>query len=284
MGNRAVITVTDPKPDDLAVYVHWNGGPDSVGAFLEYCDLRGFRAPTDDTYGWARLCEVICNFLGRDGLCVGIDVMGRNSDPGDNGIYYIDGWKVVDRTLGGEHIPLDYLRDGYDHLEMLEGIDAAQPVGHQLGKRFLEGERVDATDLVVGDIVTINTDFEGIADYVVSKLMRPPYASDRSPLLPVVYKYNLEDDDPDTKNLNPNNFLGQGKMKYVRRVGHTEHPELYSGKLRAKDWREIEGELPIEPVPRDVPSTADTLAALDKAVSKVPTTTDQITRDKGIFH
>lgn len=282
MGNRAVITLKNPKPDDLGIYVHWNGGPDSVGAFLEYCDLRGFRAPTDDTYGWARLCEVICNFLGRDGSSVGINVMSRNSDPGDNGIYYIDGWKVVDRTLGGEHVSLDLLREGYDHLETLEGIDAAQPTGHQLGKRFLEGERVDATDLAVGDIVTINDSFDGIADYAISKLMRPPYSSNRSPELPVVYKYNL--DDPDTANLNPNNFLGQEKMMSVRRVGHTDHPELYSGKLSAKDWAQIEKEHHIESASHDVPSTTETFAALDKAAAKVPSTTDQTIRDKGIFH
>lgn len=28
----------------------------AVGAFLEYCELRGFRPPDNDPYGWARLC------------------------------------------------------------------------------------------------------------------------------------------------------------------------------------------------------------------------------------
>ena len=47
MGNRAIITSTKK---DLAVYVHWNGGRDSVEAFLTYCKLRGFRAPETDDY------------------------------------------------------------------------------------------------------------------------------------------------------------------------------------------------------------------------------------------
>lgn len=32
MGNRAIITT---KKRDLGVYLHWNGGRDSVGAFLD---------------------------------------------------------------------------------------------------------------------------------------------------------------------------------------------------------------------------------------------------------
>lgn len=43
MGNRAVIT-TSKAPDvsgakDLGIYLHWNGGRDSVEAFLKYCVL-----------------------------------------------------------------------------------------------------------------------------------------------------------------------------------------------------------------------------------------------------
>ena len=45
MGNRAVITT---EGRDLSLYLHWNGGRDSVEAFLRYCDLRGFRAPDAD--------------------------------------------------------------------------------------------------------------------------------------------------------------------------------------------------------------------------------------------
>ena len=71
MGNRAVITTQDEK---MGIYVHWNGGYDSVNAFLKYCELRGYRSPTEDlTYGFARLAQVICNFFGG-GLSCGVDL------------------------------------------------------------------------------------------------------------------------------------------------------------------------------------------------------------------
>ena len=101
MGNRAVITSVKK---DLGVYVHWNGGPDSIGAFLDYCSLRGFRPPESDTYGYARLCQVLGNYFGADGLSVGIDIYTTDEqmDPGDNGIYVIEGWAIVERIGGYE--------------------------------------------------------------------------------------------------------------------------------------------------------------------------------------
>jgi hypothetical protein len=47
MGNRAVITTEDKQ---LGVYVHWNGGRDSIEAFLLYCKIKGYRAPENDSY------------------------------------------------------------------------------------------------------------------------------------------------------------------------------------------------------------------------------------------
>ena len=87
MGNRAVITTPDKK---IGVYLHWNGGRDSVEGFLRTCKKYGFRPPERDNYGWARLCQVIANFFGPDGLSVGIgpyEELDRNN--GDNGVYII---------------------------------------------------------------------------------------------------------------------------------------------------------------------------------------------------
>lgn len=63
MGNRAVIT-TRKDLNGIGVYLHWNGGRDSVSAFLTYCKLKGFRPPERDNYGWAYLCTTIGNFFG----------------------------------------------------------------------------------------------------------------------------------------------------------------------------------------------------------------------------
>ena len=101
MGNRAIIK---GKGTDIGVYVHWNGGYDSVRGFIEYCKLKGYRSPEVDSYGLARLCQVIGNFFGGT-LSVGIVTM-----PGtkrmtahkmkeywalDNGIYELQNWDIV---------------------------------------------------------------------------------------------------------------------------------------------------------------------------------------------
>ena len=49
MGNRAVIAfVADDGTQDkdlcLGIYLHWNGGRDSVEGFLEYAKKQGLRA------------------------------------------------------------------------------------------------------------------------------------------------------------------------------------------------------------------------------------------------
>lgn len=84
MGNRAVIT-TRKDLKDIGVYLHWNGGRDSVEGFLTYCKIKGFRPPEHDNYGWAYLCMTIGNFFGGEGFSLGIDVASKldcdNWDP-----------------------------------------------------------------------------------------------------------------------------------------------------------------------------------------------------------
>lgn len=124
MGNRAVIT-TEAK--DLGVYLHWNGGRDSVEAFLLYCKLKGYRCPENDNYGWARLCQVIGNFF-RDGLSVGIDRYDKlDTDNGDNGVYIIKDWQIIGREFydGPE-------QDSYTLEEALPLINLSQPEDEQL--------------------------------------------------------------------------------------------------------------------------------------------------------
>ncbi len=118
MGNRAVITTSTAldvsKSQDLGLYLHWNGGRDSVEAFLKYCELQGFRSPDKSCYGWARLAQVIGNFFGTSGggLSVGIDrCCNLDCDNGDNGVYVISGWAIVDRKylVGHEQRAYDLL-------------------------------------------------------------------------------------------------------------------------------------------------------------------------------
>lgn len=132
MGNRAVIT-TGYKDNDIGVYLHWNGGRDSVEAFLTYCELQGYRSPDMDCYGWARLCQVIGNFFGGS-LSVGIDIRKKlDCDNGDNGVYVIKGWKIVDRQYhdGPE-------QSGYDLCSMLIDLDSCMPENDRLGEEKIK--------------------------------------------------------------------------------------------------------------------------------------------------
>jgi hypothetical protein len=134
MGNRAVITSKENfENNGIGIYLHWNGGYDSVSAFLKYCELKGYRSPTSDNYGWARLCQVIANYFGGS-TSIGIDVVNNlDCDNWDNGVYIIDGWEIVDRKYNryGEHM-------NYNLEDMLMDIDKAMPEGEQIGEELLK--------------------------------------------------------------------------------------------------------------------------------------------------
>ena len=143
MGNRAVITTRENYENDgVGVYLHWNGGRDSVEAFLKYCELKGYRPPTMQNYGWARLCQVIGNFFclngHDDGLSLGVDrVSNLDCDNWDNGVYIIDGWKIIGREhMRGEE------QQYYPLVDMLIGIDSMQPVklGEERIRELIEKE------------------------------------------------------------------------------------------------------------------------------------------------
>lgn len=116
MGNRAVIT---NKKQKVGIYLHWNGGRDSVEAFLEYCKRKGYRA---DSYGFARLCQVIGNFFGGT-LSIGVDSMeALDCDNHDNGVYIVENWQIVGRKFhtGPE-------QQNHNLEEMIKQIDETQP-------------------------------------------------------------------------------------------------------------------------------------------------------------
>lgn len=150
MGNRAVITTKENfENNGIGVYLHWNGGYDSVSAFLKYCELKGYRTPDKDNYGFARLCQVIGNFFGGS-TSVGIDVVNKlDCDNFDNGVYIVENWKIVDRKYfeGCEQM-------NYQLEEMLMEIDKAMPEGEQIGE-YLKAKEIPTEDLKIGDTVFI---------------------------------------------------------------------------------------------------------------------------------
>ncbi len=130
MGNRAVITASKDKDvansNDIGVYLHWNGGRNSVEAFLAYCKMKGYRTPEVDNYGWARLCQVIGNFFGGE-CSVGVDRCCKlDCDNGDNGTYVIRNWEIVDHKY-----PKSMAYDG-DVRGMLYLINNSMPICEQV--------------------------------------------------------------------------------------------------------------------------------------------------------
>lgn len=147
MGNRAVITTvdgidlnafpyhTDSKKDKIGVYLHWNGGRDSVEGFLAYCKAKGYRDPTyDPTYALARLCQVIANWFGGE-LSVGINTLAHlDCDNYDNGVYIIGkDWQIV----GREYAPTEEQQE-YPLMEVVESINAKMPEEERLTQDELE--------------------------------------------------------------------------------------------------------------------------------------------------
>lgn len=133
MGNRAVITTRENWANDgVGIYLHWNGGRDSVEAFLKYCELKGYRSPSEDCYGWARLCQVVGNFFGGT-TSIGINTLWKlDCDNYDNGVYIIDGWEIVDRHyFDGQE------QDYYDMDEMLLAIDKAMPESERITETII---------------------------------------------------------------------------------------------------------------------------------------------------
>ena len=121
MGNRAVIT-TNQILKDIGIYLHWNGGRDSIEGFLTYCKLKGYRSPESDNYGWTYLAGVITNFFG-DGYSCGLDIAcNLDCDNYDNGVFIIQNWLIIGRKFKRSSEQYEY-----DLKEFLETIDSKMP-------------------------------------------------------------------------------------------------------------------------------------------------------------
>lgn len=107
MGNRALITLKSLTKENkvIAVYVHWNGGIESVKAICEVCKARGFRTPAGNPeYALARFIGVWHEFFGvTDSTSLGVMLMDWNNAKGywsDNGVYTIGkDWEITEHYL-----------------------------------------------------------------------------------------------------------------------------------------------------------------------------------------
>ena len=130
MGNRAVIAFQEEnwrtvQPESVGIYLHWNGGPESVTAFLTAAKELGVRP---DDYGVARLCQIIGNWFGGT-LSLGVGPCRElDTDNGDNGTYVVDfkqyGWTIARRIHGSNY---GYVEGHYEG-SLAEVLDINRPI------------------------------------------------------------------------------------------------------------------------------------------------------------
>jgi len=90
MGNRATLKFKD-EANQPNIYLHWNGGRASVEAFLNVAKAMELRA---DSYGVARMCQIVGNFFGGN---LSLGCSNNLGDYSDNGIYLIKDFEIVGR-------------------------------------------------------------------------------------------------------------------------------------------------------------------------------------------
>lgn len=186
MGNRAIIR---GKNSNLGVYVHWNGGYESVYAFTQYCKMKGYRSPEKDSYGIARLTQVIGNFFGGT-TSVGMHVFSEdmvelteekvNDLWLDNGVYEIEDWEIVKwwnpepYDNPGEEVLQEFGVDMTQCADMIKVIDECMPEEEQLGKKFFNSVEVVTKDLTVGDkVILYDGVYENYKEYTVLGFGKP---------------------------------------------------------------------------------------------------------------
>lgn len=210
MGNRAIITTKDKN---VGIYLHWNGGRDSVEPFLEYCKLRGFRSPeADEGYALARLIQVISNYF-KGSLSIGIIGNCSNEVSWDNGNYIIGGnWDIV-----GRDYPYDDFEEQkeYKLKAMLIEIDKAQPTDQQLGD-FLYAKEKNAKNLKKGDIVYIQGYDEPYEKFAIVGFGKDKVVNGTNVLnKPYINKYGTESTCDD----NINNYILTDRVKIYDEKG-----------------------------------------------------------------
>jgi len=131
MGDRAVIVFDDEhvKNKDLcpAIYLHWHGNKDRVEGFLKAGEELGIRG-NDPTYCMARLTQVIGNAIGGT-LSLGVGCYGNFGDPGDNGVFWIKDWEIVEHD---DPYPEDPVK--HDEITLVETYEESMRVNSEIFK------------------------------------------------------------------------------------------------------------------------------------------------------
>jgi hypothetical protein len=124
MGNRACVVFKDEVVHSPAVYLHWNGGPESVYAFLEALE-RGGGLSQDPVRTAARFTQLVGNFFGGN-LSLALFPIEADrwelTDPGDNGIYLV--------TLSDSPLSMRRLVEGVEWPPHVVALEEAESRTH----------------------------------------------------------------------------------------------------------------------------------------------------------
>ena len=138
MSNSAIIRFKDNY--FCEVYLHWNGGVESVVGFLKYCELKGYR---DGDF--ARFIQVVGNFFGG-GNTIYLEKFNSNIDT-DNGIYLVHNWKIVNKKVDKNILTKQSFK------ELFRIINSTQRKEEQLPEKLFDCKEVSVDDLKIGDTV-----------------------------------------------------------------------------------------------------------------------------------
>lgn len=138
MSNSAIIRFKDNY--FCEVYLHWNGGIESIAGFLKYCELKGYR---DGDF--ARFIQVVGNFFGG-GNTIYLEKFNSDIDT-NNGIYLVHNWKIVNKKVDKNIFNEQRFK------ELIRIINSAQRKEEQLPKKLFDCKEVSVDDLKIGDTV-----------------------------------------------------------------------------------------------------------------------------------
>lgn len=156
MGNRAII-----KPDcaQIGIYLHWNGGLDSVRGFLTYCSMIGGKGFVEGSCGEAisLLNRVISNFFGKGsvGIVPVEEDLGKVAKGLENGLYIVHGWDIVGR------VGCCLEQTAYDIQDFMLELDKAQPEKLQIS-RYIKAEETPVSQIHAGDRVVWIDELDGV--------------------------------------------------------------------------------------------------------------------------
>ena len=132
MGNRAFIA-HQSAPN--GVYLHWNGGMDSIKPLLDYCALADPYGGFDEGVGGLTTFVTVANNM--LGSSIHIEDNSASLMLEDNGTYWVEGWEIVGRETS-EYFTRE--QDSHDYWDMMMTIATHQPTARQIPLKVITGE------------------------------------------------------------------------------------------------------------------------------------------------